>query len=287
VYPNFGTLTWITPYGLMLVVALFGCWFYARRRAKAAGLDVSHVDLAVSLVFILSLLGAEVLSVVIPGDTEFAGDLYQVHSRFRLFGLFFAGVPALFIYSRLSKLSFRRLLDLFALPVVLWLALLRFGCFMAGCCWGDLIHEHPGLTSIPDPRLADQVLTLPRLTGDWLATAVSFPAESLAYQQHLALGLIEPGVSSSLPVHPTQLYELVLLVILLSLLQKSERKWTPPGMYALAALSTYAALRFIIEFLRADNPLVLGPLTSSQLICIVLLLGCAVCFPVIKRATGQ
>ena len=86
----------------MLVVALIGCWFYARHRAKAAGLDVSHADLAVPLVFICSLLGAGILSVIIPNDTEFAGDLVEVHSRFRLFGLFFAGVPALLVYSRLA-----------------------------------------------------------------------------------------------------------------------------------------------------------------------------------------
>jgi phosphatidylglycerol:prolipoprotein diacylglycerol transferase len=287
VHATFDTLIWITPYGLMLVVALLGGWLYARQRVKAAGLDVSHADLAVPLVFIASLLGARLLTLIIPGDAEFAGELYQAHSRFRLFGLFFAGVPALFVYSRLARLSFRGLLDLFALPVVLWLALLRFGCFMAGCCWGDLTQEHAGLGSIADPRLADQLLTLPWLTGDWLITAVNFPAESLAYQQHLALGLIEPGASSSLSVHPTQLYELLLLVLLLVVLRRVESRWTSPGMVALVTLCAYAALRFIIEFLRADSTLVLGQLTSTQLICIALLLGCAVCMPVLKRATSQ
>jgi len=42
VHPTFGTLIWITPYGLMLVVALFACWGYARRRTVAKDLDVSH-----------------------------------------------------------------------------------------------------------------------------------------------------------------------------------------------------------------------------------------------------
>ena len=150
-----------------------------------------------------------------------------------------------------------------------------------------MTQEHAGLGSIADPRLADQVLTLRWLTGNWLITAVNFPAESLAYQQHLALGLIEPGAFSSLPVHPTQLYELVLLVILLIVLRRVESRWTSPGMVALVTLCAYAALRFIIEFLRADSTLVLGQLTSTQLICIALLLGCAVCMPVLKRATSR
>lgn len=286
-HPTFDTLKWITPYGLMLVLALLGGWLYARQRVKAAGLDVSHADLAIPLVFITSLLGARFLTLIIPGDSEFAGELYQAHNRFRLFGLFIAGVPAVLVYSRLAGLSFRGLLDLFALPVMLWLALLRFGCFMAGCCWGDLTQANAGFGSIAEPGLAEQVLTLPWLTGDWLITAVSFPAESLAYRQHLALGLVGPEADSSLPVHPTQLYELVLLVILLILLRRIENRWTSPGMFALVTLGAYAALRFIIEFLRADNALVLRHLTSTQLICIALLLGCAVCVPVLKRATSQ
>jgi len=185
-----------------------------------------------------------------------------------------------------QSFRFVGLLDLFALPVVLWLAILRFGCFMAGCCWGDLTQVHAGLGNIADPRLADQLLTLPWLTGDWLITAVNFPAESFAYQQHLALGLIEPGASSSLSVHPTQLYELVLLVILLIVLRRVESRWTSAGMVALVTLCAYAALRFLIEFLRADNALVLGHLTSTQLICIGLVLGCAVCMPASSRMIG-
>lgn len=283
-FPTFGSLSWITPYGVMLVAALFSCWLYARRRALDFGLDVSHVDLAVPLVFAVSLLGAEFLSIVNPRDTEFAGQVLQSHSRFRLFGLLLIGIPALFTFSRLTNISFRTLLDLFALPVLLWLALVRIGCFMAGCCWGDLTQEYPGMAAIEDPQLSLQVLTLPWLSSDWLPVAVSFPVESLTYQQHLALGLIEPGNISSLPVHPTQLYELVLIVLLLVVLRRVESRRMPAGMAALLALGGYSVLRFFIEFLRADNVLVLGSLTFHQFICIALLLACIAFTPLIKRA---
>jgi phosphatidylglycerol:prolipoprotein diacylglycerol transferase len=282
-YPAFGSLTWITPYGLMLVVALFSCWLYARRRALVFGLDVSHVDLAVPLVFAVSLLGAEFLSIISPRDTEFAGQVLQSHSRFRLFGLLLIGVPALFAFSRLTNISFRVLLDLFALPVLLWLALIRVGCFMAGCCWGDLTQEYPGMAAIEDPQLSLQVLTLPWFSGDWIPYAVSFPPESLAYQQHLAFGLIEPGNTSSLPVHPTQLYELVLIVLLLVVLRHVECRQVPAGMLALLALGGYSMLRFFIEFLRADNPLMLGSLSFHQLISIALLLACTASTPFTRR----
>jgi phosphatidylglycerol:prolipoprotein diacylglycerol transferase len=283
VHPTFSTLIWITPYGLMLVVALFACWFYARRRTLAAGLDVSHTDLAIPLVFIISLLGVKIISVIIPGDAEFAGELIQAHSRYRLFGLFFVGIPALFAYSQLTKQSFRGLLDLFALPLVLWLAIVRLGCFMAGCCWGDLTFGYPGLADVTDQQLAIQVFTLPWLSGDWIFTAKSFPVDSFAYLQHVALGLIDQRAVSSLPVHPTQLYESVLLIVLLLVLKSAESKLPIKGMLALAATAAYAVSRFFIEFLRADNTLVLGYLTSTQLICIVLIFGSVAGVLIFKR----
>jgi hypothetical protein len=186
----------------MLAVALVACWLYARRRTIAAGLDVSHTDLAVPLVFVTSLLGAKLISVIIPGDAEFVGELIQTHSRFRLIGLFIIGVPALFAYSKLTKLSFRGLLDLFALPVVLWLAIVRLGCFLAGCCWGDLTFEYSGLADVTDRQLAIQIYTLPWLSGDWILTVMSFPVDSFAYLQHVSLGLIDQGVVSSLTRSP-------------------------------------------------------------------------------------
>lgn len=282
-YPAFGTLNWITPYGLMLVVALFGCWSYARRRARVFRMDVSHVDLAVPLVFAISLLGAEAISLVSPRDTQFAGQVLQSHTRFRLFGLLLIGAPVLFVYSRLAGLSFRQLLDLLALPVLLWLAIVRIGCFMAGCCWGDLTLDYPGL-AVVDPELSMQVLTLPWLSGGWLPFIVSFPDGSLAYQQHQALGLIGPGAGSSLPVHPSQLYELALLAMWLLMLKRLESKHMPTGMLAIYALVGYCVLRFLVEFLRADNALVLGSLTLHQSICAVLFVGCLALVPVMKRA---
>ncbi len=283
-YSRFGDQTWITPYGLMLVVALIACWLYARRRAIAAGLDTSHIDLAVPLIFIISTLGAKYLTLLSPYDSNVVGDLYQTHFRFRLFGLLFIGFPVLLIYSRLAKLPFRGMLDVFALPVVLWLAIVRAGCFMAGCCWGDLTHSVTGLSAVTGPGLSAQIQTLPWLTGNWLISAVSFPIGSFAYQQHLILGLIEPGAASSLPVHPTQLYELVLLLGLLAYLHFYSKKERAPGIVALVTLGGYCILRFFIEYLRADNALVLGSHTFTQMISVALLLASIATFIIRTRA---
>jgi len=273
-YPLLGEQSWITAYGVMLVLAVAACWYYARRRAAVFGFDASQIDLMLPVLVIVSILGARLLAFAIPGDLNASGELYQAHFRFRVFGLLIFAFPLLFLFSRLGGQSFRVMLDLFALPALLWLAILRIGCFLAGCCWGDLVYPQQ---AIADPQLAAQVNTLPWLAGDWIFTAVRFPEGSFAQQQHYLLGLVGP-LNPSLPVHPTQLYESAGLIVLLVMLRGYEKHAPAPGRVALMALGGYCMLRFFIEYLRADNALVLGIHTSTQIICVILLLAAAAGF---------
>lgn len=260
------SVPWISSYGSLLVIALVACWAYARRLTPAYQIDRSHVDLAVPVVFLLSVFGARLLAAVLLDDAGVGSSFHASHVRFRLFGLLLFAAPALFIYARLSSQSFRVLADLFALPAVLWLATLRIGCFLAGCCWGDIVAAPNGVS----PTVAAPVLTLPWLSADWIP-GVSFPAGSYAFEQHLALGLISPGATTSLPVHPTQLYEALLLLLMLAGLRAMSSGKRAIGKLALQTLGGYACLRFLLEFIRADSLAVIGPLTATQVICLALL----------------
>jgi phosphatidylglycerol:prolipoprotein diacylglycerol transferase len=53
-----------------------------------------------------------------------------------------------------------------------------------------------------------------------VVTGVQYPPGSLPYEQHLAMGMIEPGALASLPVHPVQLYEAGLLLVLILVLTR-------------------------------------------------------------------
>jgi len=252
----FGDQMWVTPYGVALVLALVSSWIYARSRAAANGFDPSHADLIVPVIFILSTAGARGLAFISPGDLELVGGLHDTHVRFRLFGLLLFALPLLFAYCRLANLPFRRILDVFALPAVLWLLILRVGCFMAGCCWGKVSE---------------------------LPIAVSFPAGSLAWEQHVALGLVASDAARSLPVHPTQVYELILVAGLLMVLVRIDRVARRPGELALFTLAGYSGLRFLLEFVRADSPVIVGGLTFTQFLCFASLVAAAFA---LKRA-GQ
>lgn len=71
--------------------------------------------------------------------------------------------------------------------------------------------------------------------------------------------------------HPTQLYEAAALILLYGALRRaaSARPSVILGIYGVG----YGTWRFLVEFLRGDNPAVAGPLTFSQVVsipCVVL-----------------
>ncbi len=273
-YPHLPGPSWATPYGVMLVLALAAAWMWARRRASSAGMDASYIDLLVPLALIVGSLGLRLFGVLLPEDTLVLGPGQRLPFRRQMFGLLLATLPVVLVYASWMGVSRRALLDVLALPALLWVAVLRIGCFLAGCCWGDLALDsgHPELALAEVER---QVHTLPRLDAMAAPFAVRFPATSFAWQQQYAVGVVSAISPASLPVHPTQLYEAGgVLAVLLLLRWVGGSRWRP-GLLACGALAGYAALRFGIEFLRADSPLVIGLLNLNQLCSIVLLLLCA------------
>jgi phosphatidylglycerol:prolipoprotein diacylglycerol transferase len=121
------------------------------------------------------------------------------------------GAAILFISAKVFHVPLGEYLRL-TIPFVCYMhAWGRLGCFMAGCCHG-----------------------LP--TESFLG--VQFPADSLACQLH--------GLQ---PVHPTQLYEMALLIAL----GLATQLRVPLQHRIMVYLIAYGTGRFLIEFLRGDN----------------------------------
>mgnify|MGYP001818360540 CR=1 FL=1 len=264
-YSHFDSTTWVTPFGLIFIAAIFTAWFFARRNATAARIDPSHIDLVVPITIVVGIAGGSFVALFMPMDHMVAGDAMDHGLRIRLFGMLGTGAIGVFAYVRIAGLSFRRMLDVFALPTLAGLAIHRIGCFIAGCCWGDIVHgDHAG-------EFAAQVQTTSFL-GE-MAIGVQYPVGSLPYEQHQALGLLEPGALESLPVYPVQLYESLLLFALVLLLMRVPWKRVPRRNLAVHTVISNAVLRVFIEYMRADRNNPRGHLHHTHLQCIVLLLS--------------
>ena len=268
-YPNFTGLPWASSYGVFLVTSLFLWWWLTRRQAKNTGFDCSHVDLLAPFIILGGMLGAKLFSIISPNDIQVSGDQYMVAGRLRLFGWILLGLIVMAVYCRLARLSLPKAVDAFAAPSVLAVGIGRIGCFMGGCCWGDVCASPSQLAALSDSSLQAQIHTFAWVCGEHNPVALQFPSGSFAHQQHVVCGLMSADSARSLPIHPVQLYESILMFGLFPAIWLGFKKDYRPGQACLAALAGYSLIRFLIEFFRADNSIILGGMTFTQLICML------------------
>jgi len=251
---------------------MLGGYFLSRRLAVRAGIKGADVDNLALFIGITSLFGARLFSWLFyfPPDSNLWSALWDPAGGMVFYGGMIFGTLTLLVYARAAKLELSNLLDTFAPGLALGLAVGRVGCFMAGCCWGDLCVEPSELAKPAEAALNWQTRTVPVISHATFPLAVRFPEHTGAYEQHRRLGLIDAQSQQSLPVHPVQLYEAVLALGLCGFLVWRFRQRLWEGEIVCLFLFGYAGIRFATEFLRADNPPIYFGLTLSQMISLML-----------------
>ena len=246
------TLT-LYSYGFLLAVAFMAGLWVASREARRQGQDAGRVtDMAV-WVLIAGLIGAKLLLVLVDFH-YYQRSPRELLSIFQSGGVFYGGLIGgglvAWWYTRRHALGGWRTADALAPGVVLGQAIGRLGCFAAGCCWGK-------------PTL--------------LPWAVTFTDINAARQV---------GTPMDTPLHPSQLYESFAAFLIFAFLLWLLPRKRFDGQVTLAYVALYSAVRFGLEFLRGDpdrGSWFRGAVSTSQVIAIVLLLGCALLLPRLKR----
>ena len=260
----------ISSYSFFLLFGFFAAFLLARWNAKRSGLEARHVDNITLLLVVTGIVGARIFSWLFyfpPGIGFWEALLYPGGGLVFYGGVVF-GVATVVIYALLTRTSLRRFADVLAAPLALGLAFGRIGCFMAGCCWGDLCVDGHTVAKLT-PAQQTKVQSVPMLSSEGFPLAVRFPQNTGAVDQHHRLGLVPHNAAQSLPVHPVQLYEAILAVGLVGWLQWRRLKPHSPGqLFGLFAIG-YGVIRFAVEFLRADNSPNYWGLTISQVISLI------------------
>ena len=112
----------------------------------------------------------------------------------------------------------------FALPI--GMAITRLGCLFGGCCYGT-------------------VTTLP-----W---AVQYGNNFKVFRIQSANMQIPDTSAFSLPMHPTQIYDLLFCLIICILIYLTKKKWKASGSRLLFSILCYAIFRFVNEFFRDSS----------------------------------
>ena len=142
----------IFGYGTMLFLAFIASIKLAAWRARREGLDPEVVYDLSAWVFVGGLIGARLFYVIqYWGDrVHTIGDIFRIwEGGIVLYGSIIGGTTAFFLYRLVRPFPLRPLLDVIAPSLALGIAIGRLGCFLNGCCYGDLCDQLPWGVSFP------------------------------------------------------------------------------------------------------------------------------------------
>ena len=242
----------LPTYGLLLCVAILLGVPMAVKRTQDLGMDREFAYAYLSLTVVVALLGAKLTDWVIARGALSLNTVAFGGGTF--LGGFLLAVFACHLATSRAKIPLLRLGDACAPSLALGVAIVRIGCFAASCDYGKP-------TDLP-----------------W---AVVFTRPEAA-----RLTLVPLGV----PLHPSQLYESALGVVLFVSLLLLERKPRRPGSLIFAFAALYSVGRFVLELLRGDMDRGFwGPFSTSQWLSLLVLVAFSALYlrPVGPREPGM
>ncbi len=209
----------VPSYAFMLSLSFIIGSLIIIKFGKKQGISTNKLFGLIISVQIASVFGARFLF-VINNYSQFESDFLEIFSLspggFALNGGLVFGILAGAIFIKLNKLSLWKIIDLAAPSLALGVCLTRIGCFLGGCCYGKETS---------------------------LFFGIQFPEYSMAAQTF--------GIQHF--VHPTQLYEalsgLIILTVLL-FVQRRESKFD--GQLFLSFIILYLFVRILNDAFRGD-----------------------------------
>lgn len=220
-------------YGIMVALAVVTIVTWALYSVKKDPRLSSNIILNAALIGVpMGIIGARLLH-VIDNWHYYSHNLSAIigGSGLAIYGAVLGAALGIWIYSRFRKISFGHLADVLAPGIILAQAVGRVGCTLNGCCYGIETH-------IP-----------------W----------AIVYTNPLSNGPI--GV----PVHPTQVYEIIYDLIVFGVLLLLRKRFRPDSSLFMIYLMLYAIWRFSIDFIREGTPFLFG-LHEAQVISIIILI---------------
>jgi phosphatidylglycerol:prolipoprotein diacylglycerol transferase len=193
---------------------------------------------------IAAIIGSRVLYVATNLDEfkTFADVFALRRGGLVAYGGFIGGYLGSWVYLQQHKIRLMPWADVAVPSLASGLAVTRVGCYLFGCDFGKRLPETA-------PAFLKRWGTFPH----WTAGTLDAGEGSPAYVRHLELWPEKArALGTSLPVHPTQIYEslvgLALLLILLS--QRRNQKFR--GQIFFLFVFGYGVCRFLLEILRDD-----------------------------------
>jgi phosphatidylglycerol:prolipoprotein diacylglycerol transferase len=222
----FNSAVEIGPYQLFfflaITTALIGCYFFSIKM----GFRAKKVALILFTMLIAAVIGARALNALVNLESyiQNPAKLFEFSAEgFSLYGGICMAAASAYIMCKKLKIDPFKLGDTLIPFLGISIALMRVGCFCAGCCFGQI-------TNLP-----------------W---GVKFPLLSPAHLHQIAANGNFLKVS---PVHPTQIYELIAALTLTIITFILLKKKLPAGTVALIFLTGFSLFRLFNSYLRVPS----------------------------------
>jgi len=239
----------IKSYGVAIALAFLVGILFAAWRAKREKLNPNDFLDIGFIIVVSSIVGARIFYILF--NLKFYIDNPAMIIRIWEGGLIFYGgllcaAVASILYMRFKKLPVWYGTDIIAPSVALGYAITRVGCFLNGCCFGEVCDLPWGISGW-EP-----------FTGAGRYSAQIFFAALFGTGQ----------MPEVIKLHPTQLYAAAISLIFFVVLLILWRKRTFDGVVFWAYVGMYSLYRFGIEFVRADNKELFLGLSVPQLMSV-------------------
>jgi phosphatidylglycerol:prolipoprotein diacylglycerol transferase len=236
-------------YGLAMCLGFLLAILTAAHRAKRDGSPPEVVHNAALACFFGGVFGARAFF-VIQFSRQFPGlwDLLKIwEGGLTFYGGFLVATLATVAYLRLARRPVLYWLDVIVPSLALGLAFGRLGCFLNGCCYGDVAPAGPAMTwpvgSIPWYHYADvHLAALGHASPMPAGAAGGAVAGALAATWHMPA------------IHPSQVYSLVNALLLSVVLSLGFWRRRRNGQILLTFVVLYGVTRYLLEMIRADEP---------------------------------
>jgi phosphatidylglycerol:prolipoprotein diacylglycerol transferase len=250
----------VTGFGLMMMLAFLTAAWIADQEGRRLGFKADYAGDIVMGAVIGGIIGAKLWYVAL-----FGADALFSRGGLVWYGGFVGGTLGVIFMGWWRKVPIRWTMHLVAPALAAGYAVGRVGCYVVGDDYGRPTSL-PWAVAFPDGEPASRAATLATQFG------VTLP----------------PGTAPDaiLAVHPTQLYEVTLMLIAFALLWRW--RLSPRGTgWLFGAYLVFAGFeRFLVEILRAKDDRIFGVFTIAQLTSIVLILtGSAVIATLSRKGT--
>ena len=241
--PIIGPLT-VTGFGIvMMLTFLMGGWILDRELRRLR-FNTEYAGDMIFAAVIGGIIGAKLWFVVLNG-----GSLFD-RSGLVWYGGFFGGTLAVILNGWRRRVPVRWTAQLVAPVLAGGYALGRVGCFLVG-------DDYGGPTSLPwGVRFPD---------GSPPSTAANLRFFHVQVPDSVAANTV-------MAVHPTQLYEVLIMLVVFAVLWRWRTRTRGTG-WILGAYLVFAGVeRFFVEMLRAKDDRLLGAFTVAQVASITIIL---------------